>query len=933
MIDNLYSMLTCLLVNCLFEYDFLFCSSFCFTISELETGLCLLLALLIPLMSALDLVHSSASRDAEMVVGVTREDLLQKIAELEMEAGRKGSGVLAGVVTHELHHFFALCRRSSLCTRCLSTMDEVGKSGGEEVFEHYVSRCLAAMQQEKQSLQDALHSLQSEVVSPLRATVEKLQSDNDQLRQELSQLQEEVACGNVGVEDANQIPAARTLVEELRQLRAQEQVLRQQLQVAHEVKGDLSTKMMKAITDGTSASIDLVPQLTLQVRERDALIRDGQTSCHILQLQMDEAQKRFHEELQCSREELNAWRRYYVEGLIESEKRYANLKARSAVTEEGAQGSASPSVSGMKRQRDDCETEGANGDVSDPNDSTSLRTKFLRFWYDGHDELARLNLKVKELEEKASQLRVSQGQVAQLDRHTHFLYDQLITLSHTVEHLREEEREHLKEITGLKVSCDCLVNTLSRTLEPVMTPTELANCADVIRAAAASSAVMVDPKALEDAAQLAQERKAEVEKLNHQKEGLLRFISMREERVRALLEQEVLLTRAHQARSGTETLPLVQLLELTRQCAADIFRDCRTSVLGPAMASSVGSHYPSNDCLWGDGSLMTLQRNLQLSQQEALTAKGELCILTEQRDRALSTGTFMQESLSISLTEKEDLIQALQNNSNVMMEHVERLQLRLRGVEEDYRKLHHFTTCATEGMSCLFELLKQEMASSTQLREMALKERQHLRGLVQRTINEQSEGTRNSNDEVIHALKQVELRIKEEITYLQVMASSEASDYVLDMVKAIQKQEGNLKHIQSRYDEHIAAFSQRLSSSIESAHQNWDKEWERRFEDSEAQRKHIMLRYDARNALFQRVEQIQAKGNAEPHVPLSSTKEAVGEAIKAIEDFLTRSNSVNETVGVMADQNPVDSEVNEEVSAEASVPVDETLASNESEGV
>lgn len=836
-----------------------------------------------------------------------------------------------------------------------------------------VSRCVQELCEEKRELEHALHRMQTERVEPLSSELASLRAEHTQLLERYAALEAEVtghqqngserppsgsASGELPLEEA--LPTA--LLEELRQLRRSDAALREQLADTQAVAMQQAETMLQALRQGEGISATVVPRLQEQLEQQSCALRESRLSERLAALRLAEAEARRTREDEQRAVQRQEWLAFYLAALQGWDHRHVELRGRMTQVEEekaalvaqvqqlqderaalllqAQEGEGHGGGGGAKRRRREALEEwGENEDEGKVarQEQGSIRQKYLRFWFDGHDTIAQLQQEVQALSEKAAQLRVTKGKLAQSESQQQFTTQKLISLASTIEQLREELRGIRAELAGVRVERDQLQAALSRAFgrgdgdqSPVMSRQELVQCGRQIReaataAAAASAAVVVDPKVIEEAARTAQQRAAEVERLEKQAEKLLRLIQIREERITAMITQEAL--SHHQSRpqpashphTGTTSqsapaaapdprLTLTKLLEQTRECANDIFRDCQRSVLGPAPALPASSHHqlrhppstpvvtpnvsradaavsPAPITLGGQApatpdaaalveltaeqqaflnsgpvvSNLALRQQVDTLEKELTTARTSIQDLLEERDRLTRGAQAAKEDAARELAERERVNQSLYQSNIVLTEQVVRLRGQLHHLSLRCGAVQNLVAHTVKGLESTFTLLQSEVRSSTHLRELVAAGRDDLRRWLLLLQSGESSGTgAKSGQAVLLSLQQLRDEVDTAATLLRVEAGEGKTALLLQVVRAIQAQERRIAALQESHLMEVQQLVHTLANRIDTAHYQWDKSWMERYEAVAASQRELVMRQATQKVLLEQLETISS---------------------------------------------------------------------------
>lgn len=892
----------------------------------------------------------------------SREDLLSWIARLEDELKqpsalppyqRHQTRVLADVVRSELRHFLSAAAPSRYCRRCLhfeknsagqginstpplqlgqkhprseehsviveEVTDELPEDeGGEAGLGISLYRCLEQIRKEKRKLEKSYADLYYNSVEPLQQKVEQLEEENQKLTFQCEKLEEEGAA--LHQHDSNCHHS--TLVEEVRQLRKSEALLKSQLEATERTVAETAKGMSEVVESGAAIKQEQLPRLQELVAMQSAQLREKDMRIRLALIRVHEVEARCARQEDQHNEQLLQWKSFYFSRLEDAEKRSTQLKERVASLEKEkeeleqelqASKEAMPALTaGLDENFSSNQRKSflASFNIDQENgsdlESESIRIKYIKFWYDGHQKIADLEQYIQTLEQKAVELRTSESRVAQFTRQEHFMTQQLTNLALTAESLREQERELKAELAGIQVERDCLVEQMikfyeldeaSRGGSNLLPRAKLVECSKAIReaakaATAASAAVVADPKVMEEAARLAHERKTEVERLEKQKEKLLRFIESREQRVASILTQEVLNTSLSSPQRVIQQ-PIKHLLEQTRRCAQDIFQDCRDSVLGTSShhletaESTKGNDAHSSSV----SSFLSLQEEVHRMEEHRDNALRVLSTRTEERDFLKKMVIASKEELSRYILENRGLLEAFQVSNQAYSALVGTLNHRLFTLEKTHASLQDFTKQAVRGLGYTYELLKNELSAGAHLRSFVVEERENLRRLLlQRSTNENGTGFEESHQKIVDALGRLGNQVQEAASFFQMQNSSTQTKFLLEVVKAVKAQESKLAGLQTEYESRVQNLSKSLSDHVTSAHAQWDTSWQKKVESAEQAQRQLVARQQCFSALYQQMEVIPASGftlNQDEGDNMSvSLDQSLDTTIKVMESFM-----------------------------------------------
>lgn len=902
----------------------------------------------------------------------TVEKLLHKISQLEVQL-QEPSGVsrsdhhrnriLGKVVEHELRQFLKEAYQKTLCQRCLSELspralpkgrtsetyleeESMGESENREDpdLQRALSRSLDVLRVEKKELEERIRALQENTIEPLQREVEALQNDKLHLQLSFAKLQEEHTtlleemresfCSN----KSNPVDGYSSPMEELHQLRKTEALLCSQL---HEMKHsalmttDNMVEVMKASEKTALTRISALEDSLVSHKEK---LREVELGRNIAILLLDEERERHRREVDILGAQRQQWGAYYLHALQMWEDRYSEAKI-CVLEEENKSKQLEEKLKNIQKSIQTDEDAGKmpqgkrrrvelheyENDEEAVNKSKPLRLKYLSFWESGHLKIAEQESHIKTLEERCSTLRVSEKKLRQLQQQQQFGAQQVVMLASTVEQLRKEERDLKAELAGVRVERDCLIDTMgnafARDNAEIMSREELEKCAGEVRqaarvAAAASAAVVADPKVIEEAARRAHACKTEVERLEKQKEKLLRFIQLRQGRIASLLSKEAVSLLGFSLSSSGETprkpdtlissnVHLAQILEHAKECARDIFMDCETSIFQADPTATQNHTNNSSSSLFSlphslaSPSHLSQRQQLDALLQERISMQKTCESLQEECSHLIAALHQKKSELAEHILTSERVINALQTTNRELITHLSDLRTQMSSLNQRNLDMKDLVCASMRGMRCMFDLLKAEVSSSAQLRQMITAERNHLRSVLLRFEHgESSEERRASSQifqqqkmEVVSAISSLGAQIEDTAHLFHLDCSADRTSFLLELVKALRTQEDRLSQLQKKYEENVEQLARRLTEHVDAAHRKWDTLWQEKYESVEAFQRHILAKEKSCTTVLQKLEEVSCTmptPQIEPPVSTSGmlTHEAVDEAIRAIQLYM-----------------------------------------------
>ena len=764
-----------------------------------------------------------------------------------------------------------------------------------------VSAVLHHMQLGKRQAEEALEKLQSQTVAPLHAQLEAAQNEKKQLMTRIADL--EMSMANT---------PAPPLVAELKQLRASEALLRQQLRETQEAAAGTAGSFHKSIEDGLSAARQ-VPELIGKMEALKEEVRMGHNVQAAQRVLLEELERRhaverevdsaFHKDESAMLQErvshLEAEVRAAVarEAAVISERDAKDtqlLAAQNEIKELVQQHSEEQQALAQKRQR-------AEQDAS--SNPSSIRGEMTKFWYEGRDQIRELEKKVRTLQLTQADLRVSQGRVAQLEQRKAMLADNLAALATEVDRRRDEERQLRAHCAGLEAERDRLLTSVAMTMGPVMSEQELRACCATIReaatrVAATSATVVADPHAVEEALRRSQKLKSEVAQLQRQKDQLQRFLQLREDRVRALMEQEaLLLCKQQQQHQNTQDVPssstansavsfsLPQLLEYIRQSANDVFlqnevaaargvaaANAKKGLVKSAAGSSEAANLSDSGVAPHRSSFVALQQQFQQSQERLLASHRELLETRNENRRLQAELESTRAEHAAAIKTQEEARRVVEAANATLTHRTTTLTSELQEMHQHYTAAVAMVRTTLDGLCSTLQLYHQSEQHTEKLREMVQAERRDMSDLLRREAASwgaaagagSSEG---SGSEAQHsaaaakisaALRQMEMYIAEAIHQTTLQASQDQTSYIGQLVLAIQEQEGRVKAAKAAFEASAQAQASSLVERVSAAQQQWESTWKMKYHAMEAERTHSIMQQHASVVLQRALEQAVA---------------------------------------------------------------------------
>ncbi|KPI86519.1 hypothetical protein ABL78_4421 [Leptomonas seymouri] len=841
------------------------------------------------------------------------EELLRENASLRARLSLSDEQrVMQGVLREQLQQFFQRVaeeeRASQEVLKDSAQRDEENQvkdgspssvqvgGGASPSLAYTMSSVLEEMQLGRQRAEEALARLQSCTVAPLHAQLEAAEKEKQQLMARIAEL--EVSVANT---------PAPPLVAELKQLRASEALLRQQLQEAQEAAAGTVGAFSKSIEDGLSAASQ-VPELLGKMEALKEELRISHNTQAAQRMLLEELERRHSVEREIEnafhKEETNMLKERV--GYLESELRAAVAREAAVAAERDAkdaqrlaaqnevkvlaqQHSEAQQALAQKRQR-------AEQDAS--SNPSSIRGELTKFWYEGRDQLRALERQVRTLQSTQADLRVTQGRVAQLEQRKAALTDNIAALATEVDRRRDEERQLRAHCAGLEAERDRLLTSVAMTIGPVMSEQELRACCATIReaatrVAATSATVVADPHAIEEALRRSQKLKSEVAQLQRQKDQLQRFLQLREDRVRALMEQEALILYEQQQRlasapgspqlqrsdqapsSGADAAApysLMQLLECVRQAANDVLLQNEVTAASAKKSLAKGGRVQKEVNSAGDSSVaphrnsfVALQQQFQRNQERLLASHRELLDTRNENRRLQSELADCRTEHAAALTSQEEARRAVEAANAALTQRTTTLTSQLQEMHQRYTEAVEMVRTTLEGLCTTLQLYRQSEQHTERLRDMVQAERRDMSDLLRREAaswgsaegGDGGEGAGHSAaaEKIAVALRQMEMYIEEAIHQTALRASQDQTSYIGQLVQAIHAQEERVKAAKAAFEASAQAQAASLLERISAAQQQWESTWKAKYQAMEVERTQSVMQQHASVVLQRALEQ------------------------------------------------------------------------------
>ncbi|GET86521.1 hypothetical protein, conserved [Leishmania tarentolae] len=765
-----------------------------------------------------------------------------------------------------------------------------------------VSEVLQCMHEQKQQAEAALAQLHSNTVAPLHAQLEAMEKEKQQLVARVAELEMSMSS-----------TPAPPLMAELRQLRETEALLRQQLQECQASTATTVRTFQSTVENGLLAARQ-VPELIHAMEGIKENVRSYQIMQATQRVLVEEMERRHSIEREIEemyrKEETKVLRERIAnlddevraaaerEAAFTSERRAMEAKlsaAQDTIRQLTQQNSEEQVALAQKRQR-------AEQDAN--SNPTSIRGELTKFWYEGRDRIRELERQLQTMCTAETNLRVSQGRVAQLEQRKAALLGNLAALSAEVDRRREEEKKLRAQCAGVEAERDQLLMSVAKTIGSHISETELRDCCRAIRdaatrVAAASATVVADPQAIEEALRRAQKLKSEVAQLQRQKDQLQRFIELHEDRVRALLEQEALLLVRDSGGPATATFPQVgtniaikgapetasatafslpQFLEHIRQGANDIFlqnEDTAVRAVRPGGKRGSSRHTSASGETSHDSSATPHRDSFLLLHQQFVQSQERL--LASHRDllEARNENRRIVAELDSARSEHMTAAAAAEKNHRSMEAANAALTHRTMSLTNELQELQrHYVSAVTmvrttlEGLFNVLQLYHQSELHAEKLREMVQQERQDMSDMLRREAASWSAGTNTdgntSAQEVQHsaaaeritaALRDMEAYIAEAVAETTRQATQDQTSYIGKLVNAIQQQEERVQAAKEAFKASVQAQASSLAERISAAQQQWESEWKAKYQAIEAERMQSVMHQHASVVLQRALEQ------------------------------------------------------------------------------
>lgn len=838
------------------------------------------------------------------------------------------------VLQDQLQHFFtAALQRDEASQRCFYSIGDDGDQSSS-TSRHQVEgdadsssnsppallkaaavAALARVQQEQQQTQAALMELQTNTVAPLYALVDSLEAEKQELEARVTMLETSM--------DATPTPP---LVAEAQQLRKTETLLSAQLQKCQESTAQTVAHLNETLQDGVAAAAQL-PALLEQLTMLEEELRGSKLETSVLQLRLAEQQERHQLEETVRQmkaiEEATILRERVA--FLEQQLQQARSREEALVLEGGrltAQlASTEDAMSSLKRRYREEEAALAEkrhrAEQDAMSNPSSVRGELTKFWYDGRCRIADLEQRVTRLRWTEARLLTAERQITQLERSKGSLCNRLAALAAEVDGYRESEKKLRAQCAGYEAGRDCLLSRLAATVGAEMSRDELRDCCETIRAAAAQAAassatILANPEAIQQTLRESQSLKREVVQLQRQKEQLLRYIQLREDRLRAILEQEALhlvgpATSSVDGGSGatttaTQQLLLSRFLDDVRQSANDVFLLCEESatVGTDAVAASTSGEAPPPSTTPHRQLFVELQQQYTASQEKLLASQRKLqAALSEtlQLRTTISEARVAQEAASAA---HQTALQAVEATNAALLSRVAVVTSQLQQLRERYTGAVTFSKMTTEGLATVLTLLRQSQDQTTQLRALVQEERRDMTELLRREAASwgpsDTDPHASAAQAIGAALQRLDSRITEAVRQARVQADQQQISYLADLVRAIQGQEERLAAARQAFEEASREQATTMAGQIGAAQQQWDSIWRKKFEAVEMERTQHTMQQHASVVLHRALEralasETSATGSATTAAPLpaedgGATAPNLASTLQAIRGFL-----------------------------------------------
>ncbi|KEG07393.1 Viral A-type inclusion protein [Trypanosoma grayi] len=872
--------------------------------------------------------------------------LLAENAQLKTRVGiPEHERVLHDVLQEQLQRFFGDVKRTLEAVMSQGCAEgEVHAGGGSQQVLALVEAMRVLGTQNEELLQQ-MNEMQAQRVVSLNGQVEALGQERDMLRHRVIQLEEEVAAATAAAvvpndaqlqEEEQQPQPAPALLAELRSLRAFDALLRHKLNEMQSRSEAATAEAEKLVKDGVDASL-VVPRLLERVEELRVTLHRVEAERELLRLQVQESQGREsvqHALREARLEDELELGRATIQSLLE---RIAALEARvAAATAEAAartddiaqlhstietlrvQQTVADETLASKRRRLEQEM------VDNPD---SVRRELVTFWREGREELQQLREEVQGLRAKERLLRSTQEELAQLERTRSTVTSKLVTLAEEIGRVREENQTLRAQYAGLEVERDYLRGSLAAALAHHMEAEDLQRCSETIRdaaakSAAASSNVVADPQAIQQAMRQSQELKNEVAQLTKQKEKLHRYISLREKRIGALMAREAI----HHTEVGEEKPPIA------------------ASGGACVLQALTWAELHTNDALSGMEETTTTEGSSQrretfasmqqriVEQEKQLEAfQKQVEELTAARDDARQQVASTQSELRATLAARESAMVELLRSNTSLTQSVEVLRSEKFQLRTSYDAAVAFTQKLSTALGGLLELLRAEAGFAASLNDALARDRAEIVELTRRT----AEAWESREGEVQCVVEMLERMCG----YMTQAAEQQERTHTLDdtahlrrLMEAVQQQEARLKDVQQGFTQACREFGEGLAQRITEAQQRSDVVWKKRLGTLLEERQHLQAQLNAEKDFLVRIERSLVMNAAHQTATPATTATATASVASAdtSEGGQQVLDAIDQLLAAMASQDAA-VRVSEEETSEPplAVPTTDEAAMNE----
>ncbi|CCW65228.1 unnamed protein product [Phytomonas sp. EM1] len=745
-----------------------------------------------------------------------------------------------------------------------------------------LSVALQKLCEEKAELEAELQRTRIETTQTLNHRINELEQERKVLQTRLQEFEMRV----------NDIPP-RPYAVELDQLRQSEELLRQQLKFAQEE----NVVMVDRLKGVLAEELAVLPTHIEKAEAAQAALRESHRLRAYLEVEIEEQRKRFEilHELQESRaedarlfhqQETLVWQQL-LGAALERERILLNERAAFEVQ---AAAAAQRQVDESKSVHDSVIIQGEGSFAikrtrvetsQNPQSDESIRTRYVRFWHDGHARVAALEQRVHELESTEGATRVLQGRIAQFERERTNLTVQLVNLADALSEVRETNHQLRAQYVGLEVERDQLLARLTEALGGTMQHDELVACSSAIREAAsrqsaASATTITDPEGLQQAMRQTRELKNEIVQLQRQKENLLRCITLREDRVEAMLKREAMLVVEGYAPStaqvGDETFPLTNFLELVERSAKDIFAANEACACDPPgnihlapEPKGVSRHH---------GIFLRIQQDLNESQ---MRLRDLYLKLQESNAKCqhLTADLVRAEAERVELLFSKNTIEDALRTANAA---IESLTNRLASQHTEYDSILTLQKQTQTAFACVFELYREETQLVEGLRALVQQEREDIIELVRR----ETEAWLGANDGATHeqsvdikpiidALERLNKSMQDDVTQAMLNNSAESTKCLATLVESVKDQEERLDCIQKAYTESATQLATSLAERIINAKSQWESQWRDKHLALEHECAKQSLHSYATRKVHEALEQVAVEMNTSVNTPSRSS--------------------------------------------------------------